>query len=77
VSKDRKLRTTPGLPVPQSIISEDGAVELINMRLEDPNYIALRDYLNSKRVHHLHLQDNKNSDFQIKTILEGIANNNF
>ena len=41
IIQDRKLRTIPDLPVPSRILSDAGVLELTNMRLEDPNYLAL------------------------------------
>ena len=45
--------------------------------LEDANYIAIRDYINTKNVYHVILEDNLMSDFQLKTVLDGVINNNF
>lgn len=33
------------------------------MRLEDANYIAIRDYINSKKVKEMVFEDNKMTDF--------------
>ena len=46
-------------------------------RLEDANYIAIRDHINTQDVFHIVLDDNKMSDYQLHTLLEGIVNNNF
>jgi hypothetical protein len=48
IAQDRKLRVFPGLPIPQTILDDNGFVNLAKMRLDDANYIAIRDYINAK-----------------------------
>lgn len=63
--------------MPQTVLTETGILELSNMRLADPNYLAMRDYVNSKMIRQFVLEDNQTTDFQLKTILEGVAYYNF
>ena len=44
VKGDRKLRAFPGLPVPQKLVDQQGVFQMKKYRLEDANYIAIRDH---------------------------------
>ena len=45
--------------------------------LEDPNYLAVKQYIQEKRIVAVIMENNQNSDFQLKTVLEGLLHNNF